>query len=811
MKVSLNWLKEYVDIEMSSRDLGHLLTMTGLEVEGIEPAGQFLDDIVVAKITAIEPHPDASRLSICHLDSGRESIQVVCGDPNLHEGAMVPLAMPGVRLPDGREIKESRIRGVTSNGMLLPEDEIGLTDDHSGIMILPRDIAPGTLLPSALPLSDWVFDVSITPNRPDCACVLGIAREIAAATGKELKRPEIEIDEGGPAIDGLTSVSILDPVGCPRYAAGIIQGVELGSSPFWMRYRLFLSGIRSINSIVDVTNYVMLEMGQPLHAFDYNRLRENRIVVRRAQEGEVLATLDGETRTLDSETLMICDGERAVALAGIMGGLNSEIFEGTRHVLIESAYFDPVTIRRCSKRLGLSTEASYRFERGGDIQGVTNALKRAISLMCSLTGGKVASGCIDNYPGTYTPRVIDLRSDKTNSFLGTKISRDTMARYLRALEMEVQDISENRLRVKPPSFRVDISREVDLIEEVARLNGFDKIPVTYPSIRASKAGEKKELILRDQIRSIMVGLGFTDIITYSFVSQGSLDLLEADEKSPLKSSVRLLNPLSIDQSVLRTSLIPGLLGTVKGNTHYQQNDLKLFEWGKTFTPGRENQQPMEKTFLAAIMTGLYRQPAWYNDERHVDFYDVKGAVEALLKALGIQCLLIEEETGFPGYDPGLSSGIYCSDSFIGQLGRVSPNVMEAYGLKKDSAYLFELDIAALMGSLSGTKRFQHLAKFPAVYRDISLIVNRQLKSAEIVRIIRERGGELVESVHIFDLYEGKRMDPLEKALAFSICYRSKSRTLDGEEVNSLHESIIDKIGQETGARLREGRESGPDS
>jgi phenylalanyl-tRNA synthetase beta chain len=550
---------------------------------------------VVAKISSLRPHPGADRLFLCQVDTGRENLQGVCGAPNLKEGSLAPLALPGTRLPDGTVVKESRVRGELSKGILLAEDEMGLTDDHAGIMILPSNLTPGTSLPAVLPLSDWVFDVDITPNRPDCASVIGIAREVAAATGKRLKLPKVEIEETGPAIEGLTSVTIDDPEGCPRYAAGIIQGVSLGPSPFWMRYRLYLSGVRSINNIVDVTNYVMLEVGQPLHSFDYDRLRENRIVVRRAFEGEAFSTLDGKTHTLNSETLMICDGERAVAVAGIMGGLNSEIFAGTENVLLESAFFDPVTIRRGAKSLGLSTEASYRFERGADIGGVTTALKRALFLFNHLAGGKIARGLIDNYPKAHTPPLIKLRVDRTNRILGTAFSRDIISGYLGALEMEVNTINGNELRVKPPSFRVDITREADLMEEVARLSGYDNIPVTTPSIRPPEEGETPELLLRDQARSIITGLGFTEIITYSFISPDSVDMLGAKKESPLRAFVRLINPLSVDQSIMRTSLLPGLLETAKNNILNQEKGLKLFEWGKVFILKKGEPLPLEKT------------------------------------------------------------------------------------------------------------------------------------------------------------------------------------------------------------------------
>ncbi|MEE9419431.1 MAG: phenylalanine--tRNA ligase subunit beta [Desulfatiglandaceae bacterium] len=804
MKVSLNWLKEYVDIEMSPDDLAELLTMIGLEVEGLEAVGQSLGDILVARILTARPHPVADRLYLCDVDIGNDTVQVVCGAPNVEEGALAPFALPGVRLPDGTLIKEDKIRGEISKGMLLAEDEMGLTDDHEGIMILPPDLTPGDSLQAVCPLSDWILDVSLTPNRPDCASVIGIAREIAALTGKRLERPETEVKEDGPDIEELTSVTIVDPVGCPRYAAGIIQDVQLGPSPFWMRYRLYLSEIRSINNIVDVTNYVLLEMGQPLHAFDYNRLRENRIVVRRAEEGEAFATLDGQSHSMSDETLMICDGERPVALAGIMGGLNSEIFGGTRHVLVESAFFDPVTIRRGSKRLGLSTEASYRFERGVDIEGVTTALKRSLLLISRLAGGKIAKGLVDNYPNTYSRPVIDLGVDKTNRFLGTSASKDEISGYLKALEMEVHDVDNNALRVKPPSFRVDITRQVDLIEEVARLIGFDKIPVTYPSIRPSEEGEAPELTLRDQTRSIMVGLGFTEIITYSFITPDSADMLNADKESPLRSFVELLNPLTVDQSVMRTSLIPGLLSTVKTNILHNDEDLKLFEWGRVFIRKEGAQQPVEKTSLTAVMTGLYSQRAWYTGESSVDFYDIKGAIEALLKGLGLEGITFRKGTGLPWYDTDFSSAISLAGAVIGQVGRVSSGVLEAYELEGENVYLFELDIGLLLQNLKGARKFLPFPKFPAVYRDISIVVRRELESAKINEIIRREGGNLVESVHIFDLYEGKNIDPSEKAIAFRICYRSEQETLDGLEVNRLHDSIIESIRKETGGRLREG-------
>ena len=804
MKTTLSWLKEYVDIDMSAHELAHILTMTGLEVEGMEPVGRFLDDIIVGKIEEVRPHPRAERLSICTVDAGGQKVKVACGAPNVAPGVLAPLILPAGRLPNGTLIEEIRIRGELSTGMLLAEDEIGLTDDHSGIMMLDPGPAPGERLAAVLGFPAWVFDIAITPNRPDCASVIGIAREIAVATGRTLRIPDAHMDETGPPIQELTSVTILDPEACPRYAAGVIQEVTPGPSPFWMRYRLHHSEVRSINNLVDVTNYVMLEMGQPLHAFDYDRLRENRIVVRRAREGESFTTLDGQTRTMSRENLMICDGQRPVALAGIMGGLNSEIFANTRHVLIESACFDPVTIRRGSKRLGLSTEASYRFERGADIGGAGLALKRALSLMSRLSGGKVAKGLIDNYPRPWTPPHIRFRTEHANRILGASLSQTAMKGFLEALGMDVRQTDDHELMVLPPSFRVDISREVDLIEEVARCYGFDRIPLTYPTIRPSEQGDAAEVFFHEQVGSIMTGLGFSEVITYSFISSDAVDVLRADKESPIRSVVRLMNPLTIDQSVLRTSLIPGLMAAVKTNVAHDQKGLRLFEWGKTFFQKAGDELPLETIWIAAVMAGRFQEKTWYQEERKCDYYDIKGAAEALLNGIGLNDMRFQKEEAHPGYDREVFAGIYCAERRIGRIGRIDSDVMAAYDLKDEDAYLFELDMASILTLLSRTTQFQPFPRFPAVLRDLSLIVDRQIESARILDIIRREGGDFLESVRIFDLYEGKKLGTSQKAIAFRICYRSAHETLEGEQVNRLHEAIIEKIHQETGGRLREG-------
>lgn len=804
MKVSLNWLKDFIDIEMSAEELAHLLTMSGLEVEGLEARGLSLDGIIVSRIVSIDKHPNADRLSICTVDTGTQEERIVCGAPNIMVGSLVPLALPKTRLPGGLVIKKSRIRGEQSMGMLLAEDEMELTDDHSGLMILPAGLAPGTSLTQAVPLKDYTLEISLTPNRPDCASVMGIAREIAALTGRSLRFPEIDLPESEPPIRELTSVTIDDPEGCPRYAAGIIRNCELGPSPFWLRYRLFQSGIRSISNVVDVTNYVMLELGQPLHAFDYDRLRENRIVVRRAEPEEDFTTLDGNRHQLHPDHLVICDGKGPVALAGIMGGGNSEIVEDSRNVLIESACFEPRTIRRGSKKLGLSTEASYRFERGTDIEGVVFALRRALMLMNRLSGGNIASGIIDQYPRPYQKKLIDFRVEKANKLLGTSTSEQEMTGYLRSLEMEVKKKDKGLLVVAPPSFRVDITREVDLFEEVARMEGYDHIRVTSPHIRPTDQLHPRELKLQDEIKEIMVGLGFSEVINYSFISPESVEWLVVDDRSPLRSMVRLFNPLSREQSVMRTSLIPGLLMTVKNNISYGEHDLKLFEIGKIFLDRPQEKLPEEKTRLAAVMTGLAAKKGWFNRERFVDFFDIKGAMETLLNGLHINGTRLDR-SDLPEYlhkDRG--AAIYSDDCQLGYVGRLSDKVTTGYDLGEEGLYLLELDLEELGKARPEAIAFEPFTRYPAVFRDISVIVDKEMESGKVQEAIRQVDTDLIESVTLFDCYEGERISPDEKALTFRISYRATDRTLSGKVINELHESVIQKIGDRTGGRLRDG-------
>ncbi len=802
MRVSLNWIKEFVDVDIDIHELKELLTMHGLEVEAVELLGRGLRDVLCAKIVSVRSHPNADRLMLCDVDMGDRVVQVVSGAPNLREGLKVPIALPGTILPGGNRVKEVKLRGEISEGILLAEDEMGLTDDHSGIMELPEDTPIGLPITSVLSVEDWAMDIAITPNRADCVSILGIAREICALTGKELKDADI-IDEGDDLpIEDITDVTIEDPEGCPRYCAGVIRGIDIKRAPFWMRYRLFISGIRAINNIVDITNYVMLEMGQPLHAFDLQRLRGSRIVVKRAKPDELFTTLDGKTHRLNEGVLMICDAERSVAIAGIMGGLNSEIFEGSQDVLIESAFFDPITIRRGAKSLGISTEASYRFERGVDIDGVTRALKRAMFLIRRYAGGKVAKGIIDNYPKKRKIVPIRLSIHKTNALLGTELKRDELIRYLRSLRMKVKEIDNEFIEVIPPSYRVDIDREVDLMEEIARLKGYDSIPTTFPHIRRTQFKERPEQKIYEEIKDILIGCGISEAITYSFISPSYLDYLHIPQQSPLRSYMELKNPLSSEQGILRTTLLPGIIDTVKRNINQGERNLRLFELGNVFFKRKDQPLPDEIPSLIVAITGRYQQKEWYGEERDVDFYDIKGIVELLLKCIGISKYFIDI-SDFPWYAQYSVSILLDRDRIVGDMGRISTEVMQAFDMEEIPFYVLQLNLLELLKGRGVEKSFSPLPRYPAVWRDLSVVLKKEIRSDTVRELIQKVGGEIVESVRVFDMFEGGKIPQGYKALAFRIVYRSSKRTLDGSEVDQVHNRIIQGIQKELGGRLRE--------
>ncbi|MBM4275213.1 MAG: phenylalanine--tRNA ligase subunit beta [Deltaproteobacteria bacterium] len=798
MRLSLNWLADFVDVTAPASELAERLTMAGLEVEAVEEIAPDFSGAVVAKAVKVEPHPQADLLTIAEVDAGGRTYRLVCGAPNLQEGRIYPFAPPGAVLSQGRKLKPAKIRGVASEGMLLAEDELGISADHAGLMDIPQDLPLGQDVAEALKLADTVLEVAVTPNRPDCLSVLGLAREVAALLNQPLRHPEVIVAEVEEPAAPLARVTILDPVGCPRYAARLLLDLTVKPSPFWMRRRLHLAGIRAINNLVDVTNYVLLEYGQPLHGFDFRKLRGGQIVVRRPQKTEkTFVTLDGAERVLDSETLLICDRDHPVALAGIMGGLESEITPDTREVLIESAYFHPPVIRRTAKRLGLSTESSYRFERRVDPAGVIHALERAAQLMAALGGGRVLSGRIDEYPAPiYHPR-LTLRVSRANQVLGTDLSRDEMAGLLKRLHLPTVVQDADTLAVQAPSFRGDLEREIDLIEEVARLRGYEHIPVTLPQGEVATPRPGFEVRLREQSRRLLLGLGFSEAINYSFQSERLKGVLgEAEAAAP---ALPLANPLSEEQAVMRISLLPGLLDTLRRNIHHQVRNVRLFELSKIFRPEPESELPREEQWLTGLMYGDRAEAAWNDPEEPLDFFDLKGVVETLLEGL----LINEVSFGEEDLPPFLRRGarVYSRGRELGVLGEVAPDVSEK--LDVDGAvWVFNLDFAALAEAALPTPLFTPLPRYPAVYRDIALVVDAGLPAARVMEALFEHGKPWLKEAKLFDVYTGDPIPAGKRSLAFRLIYRDPERTLTDEAVSRRHDAMVQALERELGAELR---------
>ena len=687
MNVTLNWLKTYIDFDFSAEELAERLTMLGIEVESIKKLGTALKGVVVGKVTSISPHPNADKLVLCQVDIGeKDTCQIVCGAPNVREGMFAPVAAVGTDLPTGISIKRAKLRGEESHGMLCSEKELGISEDAAGLMELSADLPIGTGLTDALGLDDTVFELEITPNRPDCLSVIGVAREIRAETGNDIKLSEVDIQEGDTNIGEITSVTIDAPDLCPRYAARVIRGVKIGESPTWLKQRLESVGIGVINNIVDITNFVLMAYGQPLHAFDYNKLGDNRIVVRRAVEDEQIITLDEEQRKLTPEMLVIADATKPVALAGIMGGYETEITDTTCDVLLESANFDPSSVRATAKALGMSTEASYRFERGADPETVIPAIDRATQLIVELAGGTVCKGVIDVYPGKCEPLQIQLRPERVNFILGTELETDEIKQILSRLGFSVGTLQQqdNIYQITVPSFRIDITREIDLIEEIARVHGYDNIPITLPKGDIPIPATNTLIEVRRRIKHYLLGSGMMEAINYSFCHPNCFDKLRLAEDNPLRDALELQNPLSPEMSILRTTLLPSLLENAQHNHNHQIDTITLFEISNVFLNTKEPSR------VAGILAGEIGGGVYGNPSKPPDFFDIKGIVEGVLEVCGINdwTFAVTDE---PTFHPGRNAEVVLGDQRVGLLGEAHPEVLENYELPY-KAYLFEFDL-----------------------------------------------------------------------------------------------------------------------
>lgn len=792
MRLSIRWLKQFLHAELPIEQLVETLTMAGLEVEDEIDLGMKSGKIVVAKVLDVQKHPNADKLSVCQVDAGQgDPLTIVCGAPNVEVGMIVPCALVGATLPNGLTIKPSKIRGQESQGMLCAADELGLGNDHSGILPLPDTYAIGSPF-------DYLIEIKVTPNRPDCLSVIGVARDVGAMLGKKVFPPAPRSKEMLDHIDAYVRLSIKARGECPRYTCRLIRGVRIAESPIWLKRALEASGLRPINNVVDVTNYVLLELGHPLHAFDFEKLEGGEIQVRMAAEDEPLTIIDGTELKLTSQDLVIADARRPVALAGIMGGRDSEVTERTVHVLLESAYFDPGTIRKTARHYGLQTDASYRFERGADRQRLTLALNRATQLIQEIAGGEVAKGQLDLQGTVVEPSPVVLEIKRVNSLLGLNLSSTEIADYLVNLGFEIRRSERETLVVAIPSYRVDITRDVDLIEEVARLHNYNNIPSTMPRVTAHTREVSALEYVSELGRDALCGYGFSEAMNFSFVSDREAALLGFD---PARQP-RVANPLSVEQAIMRPSLLGGLLTAAAGNQKVGIDEIALFEIGKTWNPASTaGQADTEGCELALLLTGP-TQLAWTAPERPRDFYDLKGAVEGLLARWSPGEVRLESLGDSVVYHPGRSARLIWRGEAIGELGELHPDLAAAYDLR-GRVLVARIDLldAAALASRDAVK-FQPIPRFPGTWRDLALLVDHAVAAGAIEDEVRKAAKPYLEDFTIFDVYEGDRIPAGKKSLALRVRLRSPEKTLNEEEISGVMEKVVSRLTRQFEAILR---------
>lgn len=808
MRVSYNWLRDFVDLEgVSPHELADRLTMVGLAAEGIEEPGKGIEKVYTGKIIRIESHPNADKLVVCRVITvDDEEVQIVTGAPNVAEGQVVPVAVVGAKLAGGLHIKKAKLRGVESRGMLCSGQELGLdpstmpADQAHGIMILPSDTPVGVDVKPLIGLDDVILELELTPNRGDCMSMLGVAREVAAILGRPLIMPPTEVENAVPGGGEPVWVDIEDPELCRRYVARLFKNVRVGPSPAWMQQRLRAAGVRPISNVVDVTNYVMMELGQPLHAFDYHKLKDGHIIVRRARQGETLVSLDHAERKLTTAMLAITDPAGPVAVAGVMGGLDSEVTESTEMVLLESAYFDPVNIRKTARDLGLHSESSSRFEHGIDITGCRRAADRAARLLAEMGAAEVVDLVVDNYPAPPAGKTVPLRPARVRHILDVDLQADEITELLERLQFEVR-ADNGELLVKVPGHRPDIAIEEDLIEEVVRLYGYNRVPATLPTGAMTSGAMSYTHALARQVRDFLSRTGFYEVISYSFTSTRVFDRLGVPEGHHLRDTVALQNPLSEEQSVMRTLLFPGLLEVLQRNINRRNRDVAVFEMGRLFFPAGENPLPREVPVLAAAVTG--KTPGGWNCRpMEMDFYFLKGALEALLRDTGVRDLTFQAVSGEPGFHPGRTAEVFSGGQKLGVIGELHPDVLEAYDLNQ-RVTVFEIDFERL-AELSGSPVvYRPLPRFPGVERDLAVLVRLDVPAAELVDVIRREGGGILRDVRVFDVYQGEQVAEGYRSIAFSLYFQAGDRTLTDDEVNEKVAAITRALEQEQGATLRE--------
>ncbi len=821
MRVSMKWLRELVEVDLPIGELVERLETTGTAVDAVHVTGELLDGVLVGLIVTKERHPKADKLWVTTVDVGAdELLRIVCGAQNFEAGDRVPVALVGSTLPNGTTIKKAKLRGVVSMGMNCSAAELGLGPDHDGLLILHADAPVGMSFSEYKGMADTVIELEVTPNRPDCLSMAGVAREVGAILGVPYVHPGGAPAEQGDPIDAGVRIDIEDSDLCPRYTARLIRNVRIGPSPEWLTERVTAAGARPVNNVVDITNYVMFELGQPLHAFDAATLQvtdgRTHIIVRRAREGERLTTLDGADRALTQEMLTICDPSGPVALAGVMGGEATEVSDSTVDILLESAAFDPVSISLTSRSLGLFSEASLRFERSVDPAGCIAAADRAAQLIAELCGGQVAPGVIDVYPRPRNARTIMLRTARIARVLGVQIPVEESIGILRRLGLEVE-VAEDHLGVTVPTFRPDLEREIDLVEEIVRIWGMERVEATLPGGRLRVGGLTPVQKWRERIGATLRAAGLNETMTYAFGDPSDLDrigyAIPADERL-----VELLNPMSEEQACLRRMLLPGLLRSVSYNQRRGATGVHLYEIGTVFFTAEGRKLPKERAMVAGVLAGRWNPPAWHDPvdasqgggarvaADHalagpgLSFFDGKGVIEALVADLGIERFSVRQ-ADLLWLQPGRSADVVVGGDVIGWLGEVHPRVLAAFECDAP-VVAFEMSLDTLIRAAVPVKRYREIPRYPAIEFDVALVVEESVSAEQVELAIVSAGGRVLDSVRLFDVYRGTGIEPGKKSLAFALAYRAPDRTLTDEEIRPQHERLLRKVAGVVGAQLR---------
>jgi len=789
------WLEKYVNINIDAYELRDRMTMSGSNVEDIRNLSKEFEGVVVGKVEKIEAHENADKLVVVSVNIGDKNLQIVTGAKNFKENDYVPVALEGAKLAEGLVIEKGELRGKISEGMMCSHDELGISKNlipenmKDGLWILQGEYVPGMPFEQALELDDAILEFEITPNRPDCLNMIGLAREVSATLKTELHYPEVQLQESSMKTESEISIAIDDTEGCHRYIGRVLKDVKVQSSPDWLQLLLMKAGVRPINNIVDATNYVMLEYGQPLHAFDLGKISSKKIVVKKANDIDTFRTLDGVDRKIQKETTLITDGNNPLAIAGVMGGLDSEVDENTVNVLLESANFDADRIRETSKSLNLRTEASSRYEKGVDKEVAMTAINRVSQLIQTLTGCEILEGAIDVYPVPVKESTIDLRIPRVNQLLGTTFTPGEISEILNSLEVKVVNKGDV-LTVTPPSFRGDLVKEVDYVEEVARIFGYDRIPSTMPEATITVGGINPSTKVENLLKTALKGQGLYEILTYSFVSPKSISKIGIPLDHPLQNTIQLRNPLGEETSAMRTTLIPSMLEVLERNYKKGNASMKAFEIGRTFWKNPQETMPIEK---GKLVIGMYGGGE--------DFYSIKGIIEEMLKGLKMNKLEFVKEPDHSTFHPGRCANVFYHDRLLGTIGEVHPMVTGNYGIE-ERCYLAELDFEVILEQGELDKKYQPLPKYPSILRDIAIVVPDHIEIAKIEKVFEPYLEGILDNFELFDVYQGDQIDKGSKSIAYSLIYRDFNKTLKEKEVNKIHEQILKDLEEKVGAYLR---------